>query len=213
MPRSSVLCRQRGPGHRHRVRPAQQHALRPRPAMIAAAKPGSSRCNADSITRSVRRSPLAAAWHRHGLGRRQGTPGHLSNRGIVARQRRVVVRTARVVALSRSQGARSSIRSTGGGPSRVDSALAAAVKVPVVISGPLSPRPAIAPRKSRTALEQIVEILTVDMNGNFKRIFHSSRLCVDRNPIGDRGPDRELLIRPVPRRDNPFGPFVGWIAA
>ncbi len=43
------------------------------------------------------------------------------------------------------------MRSTGGAPSRVASFLASAVNVPVVISRPLSPRPAIAPRKSRTA--------------------------------------------------------------
>jgi hypothetical protein len=41
----------------------------------------------------------------------------------------------------------------GGAPSRVDSRLASEVKVPVVISRPLSPRPLIAPRKSRTAPE------------------------------------------------------------
>jgi len=45
------------------------------------------------------------------------------------------------------------MRSMGGAPSRDASALASVVKVPVVISRPLSPRPAMAPRKSRTALE------------------------------------------------------------
>lgn len=39
----------------------------------------------------------------------------------------------------------------GGAPSRFASALASVVNAPVVISSPLSPRPAIAPRKSLTA--------------------------------------------------------------
>ena len=54
---------------------------------------------------------------------------------------------------SSSHSSSPSIRSTGGAPSRTASAFASRVKVPVVIGIPFSPRPAIAPRKSLTALE------------------------------------------------------------
>jgi hypothetical protein len=43
-----------------------------------------------------------------------------------------------------------SMRSSGGAPSRVASARAAGVKLPVVMSSPFSPQPIIAPRKSLT---------------------------------------------------------------
>ena len=77
----------------------------------------------------------------------------------------------------------------------------------------MSPRPAIAPRKSRTALEQIVEILTVDMNGDFKRIFIFRGFASTLTQSAIAALTGNWLIRPVPQRDNPFGPFVGSIAA
>ena len=68
-----------------------------------------------------------------------------------ARHRLVRVRTPSSYSFKRSHRLLPSISSTGGAPSRLASARAPRVNVPVVTSSPFSPLPAMAPRKSRIA--------------------------------------------------------------
>ena len=99
-------------------------------------------CTASSLRRRTQR--CASDHHPQRSAKNSGTT---STSSIC----RTVRRTPRSYSFNSSQSRSPSMRSTGGAPSRVASCFASPVKFPVVIRSPLSPRPLIAPRKSRTA--------------------------------------------------------------
>ena len=70
--------------------------------------------------------------------------------------------------LSLSNSSSPSIRSMGGAPSRVASLIAEAVNVPVVMNKPLSARPTIAPRKSRTCSGGYRSLISLALKNNVK---------------------------------------------
>jgi hypothetical protein len=102
---------------------------------------GSVKPRAKWIVRPSRSSSLTCVRATQSIQFRSGRP----------RPREVSSSRRSSTSSGRSQSRPPSIRSIGGALSRFDSARASLVKVPVVISRPFSPRPAIAPRKSPRA--------------------------------------------------------------